>query len=141
MFAPKAGDQRESGWTGARAARAAGVVAVAAMLAPAGVASAAEVSHGTGHIRHTTQTFAVTTLSDSGPGSLRAAIASADAASGAATEISFSVSGTITLEDLNSSNGTYVNSIDSPRISKVLLRSGDRIYLGRTSQTVLTYLR
>ena len=62
-----------------------------------GVASAAEVSHGTGHIRHTTQTFAVTTLSDSGSGSLRAAIASADAASGAATEISFSVSGTITL--------------------------------------------
>ena len=97
MFAPKAGDQRESGWTGARAARAAGVVAVAAMLAPAGVASAAEVSHGTGHIRNTTQTFAVTTLSDSGSGSLRAAIASADAASGAATEISFSVSGTITL--------------------------------------------
>jgi len=67
------------------------------MLAPAGVASAAEVSHGTGHIWHTTQTFAVTTLSDSGSGSLRAAIASADAASGAATEISFSVSGTITL--------------------------------------------
>ena len=47
MFAPKAGDQRESGWTGARVARAAGVVAVAAMLAPAGVASAAEVGHGT----------------------------------------------------------------------------------------------
>jgi hypothetical protein len=43
--------------------------------------------------------------------------------------------------DRGSSNGTYVNSIDSPRISKVLLRSGDRIYLGRTSQTVLTYLR
>ena len=74
MFAPKAGDQRESGWTGARAARTAGVVAVAALLAPAGVASAAEVGHGTGHIRHTTQTFAVTTLSDSGSGSLRAAV-------------------------------------------------------------------
>jgi pSer/pThr/pTyr-binding forkhead associated (FHA) protein len=43
--------------------------------------------------------------------------------------------------DRGSSNGTYVNSIDSPRISKVLLRSGDRIYLGRSSQTVLTYLR
>jgi len=42
--------------------------------------------------------------------------------------------------DRGSSNGTYVNSIDSPRISKVLLRSGDRIYLGRSSQTVLTYL-
>ena len=42
--------------------------------------------------------------------------------------------------DRGSSNGTYVNSIDSPRISKMLLRSGDRIYLGQTSQTVLTYL-
>jgi CSLREA domain-containing protein len=42
-------------------------------------------------------TFTVSTLNDSGPGSLRQAIADADAASGADT-IDFSVSGTITLE-------------------------------------------
>jgi serine protease Do len=33
--------------------------------------------------------------------------------------------------DKGSSNGTYVNSIDSPRISKIELRDGDRIYIGR----------
>ncbi len=41
--------------------------------------------------------------------------------------------------DRNSSNGTYVNSTDSPRINKVVLRHGDRVYLGKTSQTVFTY--
>ena len=50
------------------------------------------------------------------------------------------VDGGVVVIDRGSSNGTYVNSIDSPRISKVLLRSGDRIYLGRSSQTILTYL-
>ena len=33
--------------------------------------------------------------------------------------------------DKGSSNGTYVNSIDSPRISKIELRDGDRIYIGK----------
>ena len=43
-------------------------------------------------------TFTVTTLADSGPGSLRAAITSANAASpGSLNTINFSVSGTITL--------------------------------------------
>lgn len=33
--------------------------------------------------------------------------------------------------DKGSSNGTYVNSTDSPRISKIELRDGDRIYIGK----------
>jgi serine protease Do len=41
--------------------------------------------------------------------------------------------------DRNSANGTYVNSTDSPRINKVVLRHGDRVYLGKTSPTVFTY--
>jgi S1-C subfamily serine protease len=41
--------------------------------------------------------------------------------------------------DRNSVNGTYVNSIDSPRINKVILRHGDRIYLGKKNTTVFTY--
>lgn len=41
--------------------------------------------------------------------------------------------------DRNSVNGTYVNSTDSPRINKVVLRHGDRIFLGKTSGTVFTY--
>ncbi len=41
--------------------------------------------------------------------------------------------------DRNSANGTYVNSTDSPRINKVVLRHGDRLYLGKTSPTVFTY--
>jgi serine protease Do len=41
--------------------------------------------------------------------------------------------------DRNSTNGTYVNATNSPRINKVVLRHGDRIYLGKTSGTVFTY--
>jgi len=41
--------------------------------------------------------------------------------------------------DRDSSNGTYINSTDSPRINKVILRHGDRIFLGRKNPTTLTY--
>jgi len=49
------------------------------------------------------------------------------------------IDGDVAVIDKNSSNGTYVNSVDSPRISKVGLRNGDRIYLGKTGKTVFTY--
>jgi serine protease Do len=38
--------------------------------------------------------------------------------------------GNIVVIDKGSTNGTYLNSVDSPRISKVGLRNGDRVYLG-----------
>jgi pSer/pThr/pTyr-binding forkhead associated (FHA) protein len=41
--------------------------------------------------------------------------------------------------DRNSTNGTYVNSMDSPRINKTALRSGDRVYIGRKGAITLTY--
>ena len=41
--------------------------------------------------------------------------------------------------DGNSSNGTYINSVNSPRVSKAGLRNGDRIYMGKQGSTVLTY--
>jgi len=41
--------------------------------------------------------------------------------------------------DKNSSNGTYINSSDSPRINKVILKHGDRIFLGTKNPTSLTY--
>ncbi len=41
--------------------------------------------------------------------------------------------------DKNSANGTYINSPDSPRVAKVALKNGDRVYLGRKGSTVLTY--
>jgi serine protease Do len=40
--------------------------------------------------------------------------------------------------DRGSANGTYVNSIDSPKISKIALRNGDRVFLGKKG-TVFTY--
>jgi len=48
------------------------------------------------------------------------------------------VDGTIMLIDKGSSNGTYVNSTDSPRVSKVGLKNGDRIFLGKNGP-VATY--
>jgi serine protease Do len=45
----------------------------------------------------------------------------------------------IVVIDRNSANGTYVNSPDSPRINKVALRNGDRVFLGRKGTTVFTY--
>jgi hypothetical protein len=41
--------------------------------------------------------------------------------------------------DRSSANGTYVNSTDSPRISKMLLKSGDHIFIGRKDATEITY--
>jgi pSer/pThr/pTyr-binding forkhead associated (FHA) protein len=41
--------------------------------------------------------------------------------------------------DKGSSNGTYVNSVDSPKVSKIGLRNGDRIYLGKKGTVVFTY--
>lgn len=41
--------------------------------------------------------------------------------------------------DRGSSNGTYVNSVDSPKVSKVGLRNGDKIYLGKKGTAVFTY--
>jgi pSer/pThr/pTyr-binding forkhead associated (FHA) protein len=41
--------------------------------------------------------------------------------------------------DRNSTNGTYLNSVDSPRINKAALRSGDKVYIGRNGSIALTY--
>jgi pSer/pThr/pTyr-binding forkhead associated (FHA) protein len=41
--------------------------------------------------------------------------------------------------DRGSANGTYVNSPESPRVSKVGLQNGDRVYIGKQGVTVLTY--
>ena len=43
--------------------------------------------------------------------------------------------------DKGSSNGTYVNSVDSPKVSKIGLRNGDRIFLGKKGANVFTYFR
>jgi S1-C subfamily serine protease len=49
------------------------------------------------------------------------------------------VSEGVVVIDRGSSNGTYVNSVDSPRVSKVSLRNGDRIFLGKKGTNVITY--
>lgn len=49
------------------------------------------------------------------------------------------VDNSVVIIDRGSSNGTYVNSVDSPRISKVGLRNGDRIFLGKKGSVVFTY--
>jgi hypothetical protein len=41
--------------------------------------------------------------------------------------------------DRSSANGTYVNSTDSPRISKMLLKNNDRIFIGSRNPTAITY--
>ena len=43
--------------------------------------------------------------------------------------------------DKESTNGTYVNSVDSPRVSKVGLNNGDRVYLGKKGVAAFTYFR
>jgi serine protease Do len=48
------------------------------------------------------------------------------------------VDGAVMVIDKGSSNGTYVNSTDSPRISKIGLKNGDRIYIGKKG-AVATY--
>ena len=82
-------------------AGAAGVAVCASVVtvaSPAAVASAATAQGHHGFRPDTTQSETVSTLSDFGAGSLRAAIEAADsAAAGTATDITFSVDGTITL--------------------------------------------
>jgi serine protease Do len=41
--------------------------------------------------------------------------------------------------DKGSSNGTYVNSVESPKVSKIGLRNGDRIFFGKKGNNVFTY--
>jgi S1-C subfamily serine protease len=41
--------------------------------------------------------------------------------------------------DRGSSNGTFINSVESPRVGKVGLQNGDRIYLGKKGSVVVTY--
>jgi len=41
--------------------------------------------------------------------------------------------------DRGSTNGTYINSVESPRVSKVGLQNGDRVYLGKKGSVILTY--
>lgn len=41
--------------------------------------------------------------------------------------------------DRGSSNGTYVNSTDAQRVSKIRLRNGDRIFIGKKGVNVFTY--
>ena len=41
--------------------------------------------------------------------------------------------------DRGSFSGTYVNSVDSPRVTKIGLFNGDRIYLGKKGTVVFTY--
>jgi hypothetical protein len=45
----------------------------------------------------------------------------------------------IAVIDRSSVNGTYVNSTESPRISKMILKNGDRIFIGRKNATEITY--
>ncbi|HYB76667.1 MAG TPA: trypsin-like peptidase domain-containing protein [Candidatus Bathyarchaeia archaeon] len=48
------------------------------------------------------------------------------------------VEGSVVVIDKGSSNGTYVNSVDSPRVSKISLKNGDRIFIGKKGP-VATY--
>ncbi len=97
---PAAGRSRPRGVL-CRMADAAGVAVCASVViaaAPAAVASAAAARGHDGSRPDTTQSETVSTRSDSGAGSLRAAIEAANsAAAGTATDITFSVNGTITL--------------------------------------------
>jgi hypothetical protein len=73
-------------------------VSVIAAAAPAAAASAAVVRGHESFRPDTPQSEVVSNINDSGPGSLRAAIAAANsAAAGTATDITFSVNGIITL--------------------------------------------
>ncbi len=97
---PPAGPLHSWG-TLSRMARAAGIALCALVIiaaAPAAVASAAAVRGHEAFRPDITQPETVSTLSDSGAGSLRAAIEAANsAAAGTATDITFTVDGTITL--------------------------------------------
>jgi len=49
--------------------------------------------------------------------------------------------GQVAVIDRGSSNGTYVNSVESARIKKVLLKSGDRILICRDNPIEIVYQR
>jgi serine protease Do len=41
--------------------------------------------------------------------------------------------------DRDSTNGTYLNSQESPRVSRATLHNGDRVFIGRKGELTLTY--
>ncbi len=45
----------------------------------------------------------------------------------------------IVLIDRGSSNGTFINSTDTPGVNKVALKNGDRIFIGKKGAAVFTY--
>lgn len=47
--------------------------------------------------------------------------------------------GNVVLIDRGSTNGVFVNSMDSPRVSKVPLKNGDRILIGKSASTFTYY--
>jgi len=49
------------------------------------------------------------------------------------------VDNSVVVIDRGSTNGTYINSVESPRVSKVGLQNGDRVFLGKKGSVVLTY--
>jgi serine protease Do len=49
------------------------------------------------------------------------------------------VDNSVVVIDRGSSNGTFINSVDSPRVSKVGLQNGDRVFLGKKGSVVVTY--
>ena len=51
------------------------------------------------------------------------------------------VDNSVVVIDRGSSNGTYINSVESPRVSKVGLHNGDRVFLGKQGAVVLTYFK
>src|ERR1700691_4249139 len=51
------------------------------------------------------------------------------------------VENSVVVIDRGSTNGTYVNSVESPRVSKVGLQNGDRVYLGKQGAVVFTYFK
>jgi serine protease Do len=47
--------------------------------------------------------------------------------------------GSVVLIDRGSTNGVFVNSMDSPRVSKVPLKNGDKILIGKSAATFTYY--
>ena len=47
--------------------------------------------------------------------------------------------GSVMLIDRGSTNGVFVNSMDSPRVSKVPLKNGDKILIGKSAATFTYY--
>jgi pSer/pThr/pTyr-binding forkhead associated (FHA) protein len=47
--------------------------------------------------------------------------------------------GRVIIRDMHSSNGTYINSLDSPRITSETLKDGDVIYIGKSGVDSFKY--